>query len=143
MNEKELLQLVNEFYGSSLIKCEDQFSRWDADDEQHVVELKCRETHYDTQIIEYIKYDAVMQEANKSERVALYIASTPEEILVFDLTQLEKEGYELEWESKWLPATTAFANKDWIVKQVSYIENEKAKWRLNYESTYRLGQSDI
>ena len=78
MTEKELLKLVNKTHKWGLKKTGDTFCRWDAENVDYVVELKARRTHYPSQIIEYGKFDAVMNEAGTSGREALYIASTPE-----------------------------------------------------------------
>lgn len=144
MNEEELLDWLNKtFERLQLVKTKDKCCRWDAENANYVVELKARRAHYDTQIIEWSKYEAVTEEAESSGRRALYVASTPEEILIFDLTQLGSELYRFNWENKYLPATTDFGSTQKITKKVGFIENEKAKRRLKNEGTNRQRQSDL
>lgn len=133
MNEQELLELVNKTHLWDLEKTANTFCRWDAENVDYVVELKARRAHYSTQIIEYSKFDSIVDAAVSSEREALYIASTPELVLCFNLTELCTEGYNFNWENKRLPKQTDFGTGMWVDKKVGYIENKKYIWRIKYE----------
>jgi len=135
MNEKELLTLVNVEYKLNLEPTTDTYCRWDAESTEYIVELKARRAHYDTQIIEYKKLEAVKYAADSSDREALYITSTPIAIMVFNVSALCEEEYNFNWENKRLPSHTDFGKCAWVDKKVGYINNEKFMWRLDYEGT--------
>jgi len=135
MNEQELLELVNETHKWELKKTAQTFCRWDAENEDYIVELKARSTHYPTQIIEYGKFDALMEESGKTGKEALYIASTPKLVMCFNITELCTEGYNFNWGNKRLPSHTDFGKCNWVDKKVGYIDNNKLIWRINYEGT--------
>ena len=130
MTEAELLARVEEVFKWGITKTEDTYCRWDAESDDYLVELKARRAHYNTQIIEYPKLDALMDEAGKEGKGVMYIASTPKIILVFNITDLCNESYEFNWEDKRLPAQTDFGRKQWVDKKVGYIDNNKANWRI-------------
>lgn len=130
MNEQELLARVEEVFKWGITKTENTYCRWDAESDSYLVELKSRRAHYNTQIIEYCKLDALMAEASKQDKTVMYIASTPRMILVFDITKLCSQSYNFNWENKRLPAHTDFGKCNWIDKKVGYIDNNKADWRI-------------
>ena len=130
MNEQLLLDRVDEIFKWGITKTEDDFCRWDAENDKYIVELKCRRTHYNTQIIEYGKFDALVDEATSIGKEVMYIAATPKVILVFEITKLCLEQYNFNWENKRLPSHTDFGKASWVDKKVGYIDNNKAKWRL-------------
>jgi len=130
MNEKELLARVEEVFRWGITATEETYCRWDAESDEYLVELKARRTHYPTQIIEYCKLDALMDEAGKEGKEVMYIASTPQIILVFNITKLCSEEYNFNWENKRLPSHTDFGKASWIDKKVGYIDNNKANWRI-------------
>ena len=115
MNEADLLARVEEVFKWGIVKTEDTYCRWDAESDKYLVELKARRAHYPTQIIEYCKLD---------------IASTPQIILVFNITTLCGEGYNFNWENKRLPSHTDFGKANWVDKKVGYIDNNKSEWRI-------------
>jgi|JYMV01.1.fsa_nt_gi hypothetical protein len=130
MRENKLLERVEEVFKWGITKTDSDFCRWDAENEDYIVELKCRRTHYNTQIIEYGKFDALVDEANKIGKEVMYIAATPEIILVFEITKLCAEGYNFNWENKSLPSHTDFGKASWQMKKVGYIDNNKSMWRI-------------
>lgn len=123
MNEKELLEVINtEFKLGLESTCEDTFCRHDADNNQYMAELKCRRTHYDTQLIEYDKLDAVKARADETNREFLYCVSTPKGVYVFNVTKLCLDNYDFKWENKYLPNTTDFGQTSKRTKKVGYID---------------------
>lgn len=101
----------------------DEFCTFDAYNDRYVVEMKDRGwTKYPDTLIEYHKV-----EANRdSDRTLLYAVKNCGKIYIFNVTKLERDGYDFRWEKRMLPATTFFARKEWIEKYVGYIKWEDA-----------------
>jgi len=136
ITEPELFSMLKDSYYPDLIKVEDEFSVNDcySDDFEIYVELKCRQTHYDTLMIEKIKYDRLKADADLMGYIPLYICSTPEGIWEFNLDVLN-----IKWEDRDnLPATTQFDNNEKVVKTVGYLHIKNGKslfpgWPENIE----------
>lgn len=124
MREKELFEYLKR-YLTDLRLADDQYSKWDCVSDRHkfLIELKSRRTHYDTLLIEKIKYDSLLQRAEAVGYIPLYVNSTPKGVYSFRLNELE-----LNWETNTKnPATSEFSNRLRVEKTVSYIPISKAK----------------
>ena len=88
----------------------------------HFIELKCRQTHYSTLLIEQMKYQKLISQAYHRDLLPFYINSTPLGIYSFDLTDMP----EPEWVTHRMPATSEFANKSKVNKLVGYLAIEEA-----------------
>ena len=88
----------------------------------HFIELKCRQTHYSTLLIEQMKYRKLIEQAYHRDLLPFYINSTPLGIYSFDLTEID----EPQWHVHQMPATTEFENVDKIEKIVGYLDIEEA-----------------
>jgi hypothetical protein len=83
----------------------------------HYIELKCRYTHYDTLLIEEMKYRKLITQAAERDLIPFYINSTPKGVFSFDLMDVP----EPEWSVGWMPATTEFARNHKMEKLVGYL----------------------
>lgn len=81
------------------------------------IELKSRNTHYDSLLLERKKYDFLTKTADELGLKAWYINSTPEGVWSFPLTDRKN----MVWEEKWLPVTTEFVDKSKIMKTVTFL----------------------
>jgi hypothetical protein len=88
----------------------------------HFIELKCRQTHYSTLLIEQMKYRKLIEQAYHRDLLPFYINSTPLGIYSFDLTEID----EPKWHVHQMPATTEFENTDKVEKIVGYLDIEEA-----------------
>ena len=88
----------------------------------HFIELKCRQTHYSTLLIEQMKYRKLMEQAYHRELLPFYINSTPLGIYSFDLTDMD----EPQWHTHQMPATTEFEDTNKVEKVVGYLPIEEA-----------------
>ena len=88
----------------------------------HYIELKCRYTHYDTLLIEEMKYRKLITQSAERDLIPFYINSTPLGIYSFDLMDIP----EPEWVTHRMPATSEFANKSKVDKLVGYLDIEEA-----------------
>ena len=59
MDEKELINILNSGNDYNFVAMDDKFSRYDAFDTENgiMLEIKCRNKHYDDTLLEKIKYD--------------------------------------------------------------------------------------
>jgi len=96
-----------------------EFDGFDCATQQYgmFIELKSRNTHYDTLLLERKKYDFLTTTATALGFRPYYINSTPDGVWRFALDELT----DLVWEEKWLPVTTEFLNKSKIMKEVTFL----------------------
>lgn len=118
MNELELFNYLKLVHIPDLIQAE-QYDAWDcvSGRSRIYIELKSRNTHYDTLLIEKPKYEQLKIKAMRKGFTAWYINSTPMGIWAFNLSKIPR----IEWHPKELPRYTTFTNKDKIIKQVAYL----------------------
>lgn len=87
------------------------------------IELKCRNKHYDELIIEKPKYDKLIARSQKFNTLAVYISQTPEGIFAFNLSKLP----EPKWETRGMPKTSHFKQRQFVDKVVGYLNVKDAK----------------
>ena len=124
MKEEELFNYLKESLYPDLVKSPGIFDSYDCTSAKaaHYIELKCRQTHYETLLIEEIKYRKLITQAAERDLIPFYINSTPLGIYSFDLMDLP----EPEWVTGWMPVTSEFANRSKVEKSVGYLDIEEA-----------------
>ena len=124
MNEELLFTFLRESLYPDLVKSEGIFDAYDCISLQagHYIELKCRATHYNTLLIEEMKYRKLITQAAERDLVPYYINSTPAGIFSFDLMDLPEPV----WYVQYLPATTEFDRIEKVDKLVGYLPIEEA-----------------
>ena len=124
MNEELLFTFLREGLYPDLVKSEGIFDSYDCISRQagHYIELKCRARHYDTLLIEEMKYRKLITQAAERDLVPYYINSTPLGIYSFDLMDLPEPV----WYVHYLPATTEFEKIGKVDKLVGYLPIEEA-----------------
>ena len=124
MNEELLFAFLREGLYPDLVKSEGIYDSYDCISRQagHYIELKCRATHYDTLLIEEMKYRKLITQAAERDLVPYYINSTPLGIYSFDLMDLPEPV----WFSHQMPATTEFDRAEKVEKLVGYLPIEEA-----------------
>lgn len=122
--EKELFEWLLENVYNDLVMSLSPISRWDcySPSTSHRIELKCRKKHYDDLILERKKYEAMIFKCDDNLDIPMYINSTPEGIFRFNLYLVSPE-----WFSKNLRATTEFANKKWVSKEIAMLDVKDAE----------------
>lgn len=130
MNESELFYKFKDNYLPQLKIAVDTFSPFDAicHEAKVVVEFKCRRSHYSDMLIEWPKYETLLNRAADRGYKPIYICSTPLGAWAWDLTYLN-----LKWLDKKLPKQTDFNNKNIVVKQVAYISLEDGSYLSRIE----------
>jgi hypothetical protein len=89
----------------------------------HYIELKCRTTHYETLLIEEIKYRKLITQSAERDMIPFYINSTPEGVFSFDLMDIPEPI----WQVHYLPASTEFGSIAKVDKLVGYLDIEEAE----------------
>jgi len=122
MKEQELFEYLKQNYYPDLELASDQYNKFDceSDDYNVFIELKSRNTHYPTLIIEYAKYFHLMEKAEAKSATPWYINSTPEGVFGFNLHSMKEPA----WSTKRLPSTTEFANRAHRNKLIGYLDVE-------------------
>jgi len=124
LNEELLFTFLREGLYPDLVKSEGIYDAYDCISRQagHYIELKCRATHYDTLLIEEMKYRKLITQAAERDLVPYYINSTPLGIYSFDLMDLPEPV----WYVQYLPASTEFEKIGKVDKLVGYLPIEEA-----------------
>lgn len=119
MKEQELFDWLKTEKFPDLVHSPEIFDGFDCTSAEHkmFIELKSRKTHYPELLIEKMKYDFLLQEAEKLGYEPWYVNYTPEGIWAFGL----KKQPEITWAEKWLPSTTEFLNKNNKMKVVGFL----------------------
>ena len=118
MTEQILFNLIKSVITD--LKPTDQFSYRDGYSPKYdlTIELKCRQKHYDTLLIEKMKWDKLV----KHNRVR-YINSTPIGIFSFDLKDIPEPMW-MEWD---MPKTTEFDMSQKVPKLVGMLFIQQAQ----------------
>ena len=119
--EKKLFDRLKNKLIEDLAEYEDAFSVCDCYSEELScdIELKVRDSHYDTLILEKKKFDSLISLAQKNNRRAIYINETPRGVYVFDLGKIQSDR-DLKWEVAQLPKST-YWKKNYKSKSVFYL----------------------
>lgn len=127
-NEEFLFKLLKLSFFEDLELCKDEMSRYDCYSDKHgyIIELKCRNTHYDTLRLEKIKYDSLIEIANEKLYIPLYANETTKGVFVFNLFEIEPV-----WTEEYNPKTTSFSNRQMIKKWVYDIPIKDASTIFN------------
>ena len=124
MKEAELFEYLKQSLYPDLVKSPGIYDSFDCTSEKagHYIELKCRQTHYPTLLIEEMKYRKLITQSAERDLIPFYINSTPQGVYSFDLMDLP----EPEWVNGWMPATTEFSRNQKVTKLVGYLDIEEA-----------------
>jgi len=124
LNEKELFDYLKVSLYPDLERSPGVFDSFDCISlkAEHYIELKCRNTHYSTLLIEEMKYRKLITQSAERNLLPFYINSTPLGIYSFDLMDVP----EPEWVTHYMPATTEFARTWKVEKLVGYLPIEEA-----------------
>jgi hypothetical protein len=115
-NEQELFNYLKAAYIPDLEKSKGRYCGYDCFSKSMrcIIELKCRKIHYDTLVLEKIKYDKLKSYNCK----VLYVNSTPKGIFVFDINTVS-----VSWQTKILPQKTDLhIFKKEITKELAMID---------------------
>ena len=94
---------------------------FDCENENYIIEIKCRDKRYDSWILERSKYDSNLPKAKESNREFIYIVEFGGHCWAWNISKMEKGNHDFKWEERPMPKTTEFRNKSKINKKVGYV----------------------
>tara|TARA_R110000803_G_scaffold161502_2_gene225190 strand:+ start:378 stop:800 length:423 start_codon:yes stop_codon:yes gene_type:complete len=124
--ENVMILFLNTFYGWGLTPSEDEFEYYDAyglspKKVKSVIEMKFRDTHYSTMMLEKMKYDHLM--SMDEETLKFYLVQDPTGIYIFWLQNIDKSLLKV---NKILCPDTTFWGGKKIEKEVYLLPKEYA-----------------
>ena len=134
-NEIKIIKALNKYFkDDNPILCPNQYHRFDAYNNNYIIEIKYRNKLYKDFLIEFDKYAYNRLYAEINNKKFLYVVGVPEaehlgayNIYVYNISQLDKSGYKYNWHMREMPKQTEF-DKNWnIDKYVGYLELWAAK----------------
>lgn len=128
MTQSEIVARLNELYPDlNLIECQDQFCSCDAESDNYIVEIKSRDTEYDSWIIEKYKFDKNIVKSVETTKKFIYLTEYKGKIMTWNIHNLVRKGYDFQWTEQLMPETTEFDNTNVITKVVGYLYEKDAK----------------
>jgi hypothetical protein len=128
MTQSEIVDKLNELYPDlNLVECEDQFCSCDAESDNYIVEIKSRDTEYDSWIIEKYKFDKNIVKSVETTKKFIYLTEYKGKIMTWNIHNLVRKGYDFQWTEQLMPETTEFDNTNVITKVVGYLYEKDAK----------------
>ena len=103
-----------------------EFDHHDFECDQYLMEIKSRDTKYDSWIIEKMKADANLLYAFSQAKMFLYITEYKGTAYVWNITKMADNHYDFNWETRKMPATTEFENNKFVDKEVGYLYEKDA-----------------
>jgi len=92
--EKNIIKRYNQQFPNSKLTLSDyEYERFDAYNNYCVVEVKHRHTWYNKQLIEFDKFSYNSWFAHINNKKFLYVVSYRNEIIIFNITDLNKKKY--------------------------------------------------
>ena len=124
--EREILNKINDIYDVELIEKQCQYSRYDAEGQEDIVEIKYREVDYQETIIEFDKYAFNKEYAKINNKAFIYIVGLNDKTYIYHITDLINRGYDFKWRWKKMPWQTEYNKTEWINKYVGFINKTDA-----------------
>ena len=122
MTQSEIVDRLNELYPDlNLVECQDQFCSCDAESDNYIVEIKSRDTEYDSWIIEKYKFDKNIVKSVETTKKFIYLTEYKGKIMTWNIHNLVRKGYDFQWTEQLMPETTEFDNTNVITKVVGFL----------------------
>jgi hypothetical protein len=128
MTQTEIIDKLNSIYpGLDLVECSDLYCSCDATSERYIVEIKSRDTEYDSWIIEKKKFDSNIVKCVEENKIFVYLTEYDGKIMTWNIHKLVRKNYDFNWTPQEMPETTEFENTNVITKVVGYLYEKDAK----------------
>jgi hypothetical protein len=118
-DEQPICNVLNKILNTKFELVEDEFSRFDAEDENYLLEIKVRHKDYGDMVMDLEKCTAIKRAAAAKGKIPLFCITTPTGWKVIDL----REKYRVI--QRMSPKTTDFKNKEKVLKKFA---NWKRGW---------------
>ena len=130
MTESSTVEILNIVSGTNLVLCKDEFSSYDAEDDNYIVEIKNRREYYEEKLIEALKMYSNFQKSQILGKSFLYVVTDEKGVWVYNITKLIDRIVKTPVKGFKCPMTTDFGRKTKIIK-FSYILPEDMAIKLN------------
>ena len=130
MTERSTIATLNERCGTKLVLKADQFSSYDAEDDNYIVEIKNRRKYYKEKLIEAMKLYKNFQASQLKGKKFLYVVTDEKGFYVYNITDHMSHIVHLPMKAFDCPITTDFNKTDKITKY-SYILPEELAIKIN------------
>ena len=124
MNQKQTVNFINKTSGTKLIEHTDEFSSYDAFDDNYIVEIKNRRANHKDPFLEVNKTVINMKKAKDQNKDYLYIQADGTGVYVFNISKLDLDAIPKRFYN--VPATTDFNNKERIDKEFWVLKKSYA-----------------
>lgn len=118
MNEAQTITLLNVSTGLGLTAATNQFSPYDAESTDYIVEIKNRRAYYKDKMLEAYKLFANYQQAQLKGKQFLYVVTDSEGVWVYNISKHIDSIIKQSPKPLQCPAQTDFGNKTKITKFV-------------------------
>jgi len=126
-SKKEVVFFLNKESSREFKLVEDEYCRYDAEDDEYIVEIEVRKNWSEEHLIEYDKFDDNIGTSSNLGKDFLYVVATSEDIYVFNCTKLSKKDFKFKWDWKVMPKNTDFGGSEQkMTKFVGYIPVSEA-----------------
>ena len=119
--EKEIIKSINKKFNVELIESHSPYMRYDAENNNYIVEIKKRHKYYEDTVIEFEKYCWNKEYSKLKNKEFLYVVQYLQIIYIFNITTLDKEQYNYSWHWRGMPKQTEFNQTEDIDKFIGYI----------------------
>ena len=129
MKQHEVIAIINRDYPQmdSFVESEYQYTTYDAENKNYILEIKSRKSRYEKWLIEKHKFDTNLDIALRKNKQFIYLTEYRTDMLVWNINDLINVGYDFGWELKEQAKTTDFDNNNKIMKEVGYLHEHYAK----------------
>jgi len=128
MKQQEIIQKLNQLaiYGS-LNESENIYEHYDCYNENYIIEIKSRQRADNPWLIEKLKYDKNCTTAKQEKKLFIYLTEYKTKLIAWNITDLNINGYNYNWETRQQPQTTEFYLGDPVPKKVGYLLEQFGK----------------
>ena len=112
---------------------DNQYSSYDAYNDEYILEFKTRHKVYQDTQVERIKIERNLVEAKKQGKKFLYVINDAEGIFVWSISKLAANGYDFKYITMRCPKTTSFKNREYIDKSVHNLPKRLAQWNMKWK----------
>jgi len=109
-----------------LRKARDEFSPFDYESDDYLVEIKSRRKAYDPWVIEQLKVDTNIGIAESVKKDFIYVNAFELLIYIWNISKLIRENYDFGFEDREMPWTTDFEAVQIISKRTGYLYSKDA-----------------
>jgi hypothetical protein len=109
-----------------LRQARDEFSPFDYESDDYLVEIKSRRKAYDPWIIEQLKVDTNVAIAESVKKDFIYVNAFELLLYIWNISKLIREEYDFGFEDREMPWTTDFEAVQIINKRTGYLYSKDA-----------------